>query len=1510
MALWLIVAGVTLPWWLPTGRVAQYIARELSRRAGATVRIEGLSLDWGEGLTITGLTIDDEGGSPEPIVRVRRVRCDANPLTLLVDGRPDWLELDRPQLHVTLAEDGTHNLAPLQRLTATLGDRPKPPRISVHQGRISTNMPSRPRPVELTVGDAQVFTGPEGKARITLSAALVQDAGPAPVGVSLQVDPARRTTRVELTFARINIAEAGGMQLAMRYRRGLHGRCAGTLKAVLHDDGAVDNATVTLDLTKLADARGALADRVTARVAFSADGPDGGRLDAKLTAPGLTAGANVAVAEGLADLQELVRSDKLLTIASWPALRSATTGSLAVRVTGPHLLRRLWPELAREWHRAESADTGARLDLTLLPQGETRLDAAVRFGPAGRAVLRGTVNDITALEAEVRAARDEPLPKQVRAAARHLACSAAVLVRDVEAAARLAPVLAPHLKGLPAKDAMVNIGVQHVGGRAAKETQPAHTRVEAVTQVPTHGRARLDVRFDDPTAFWRSLFGVLDDPTHDNALACVENLKVTVRGRIEALSLAKRLGPDVGAALKGVKPNGQAVDVVVTHDPQAPLTVRARLDVPAGVEMALGDQLVLRGEAPLRRVVFVKPRDVPASLALTGTIVDPTALANVSAWLTVGKATATLTGGRAEWTLPPHRAPETPIRVAAGGDVALSNVEALIPCFPGAAGRIDDIVVKGAVRTTFVVDLIGHQLHRAGVFADLRELALDAGEAFVKPSGERTDVTLTLSPAKRFGARYHVDLTADCDYATVNAAADLPDLQPDRTPLSGRVYVTGTVRDAAALVKHSRTTADALGTATLSGACAFRGWGRWRDRSASAGVRLDATDLGFASTGRPQRIKRPGAVAEIIASASTIVGEQDVELRRAAATGRLGDSTFRLDVTGLTIPRALPETPEGWHDLLRRSEIALAASASLDGVLGALAPEMAAAVKQYALAGRLDVSVDTAGDGEELALAVDLDARRLAGQVDLAALADTLGLKGEPAERLASMGRVIKPADRPAGLWLTAAAPRSLTRIRIDELDAHVGPTRATAGGEVGMKHAKGLPPQPTAVLLSGRLAVADAADVVTFVPALTPYRPTGAVKVDFAYRRKDAADRGVLDAAVAFAGFGGQYRGKDVRLGGAIDVAGAALPAKAPPRVGRLRTDGLTVRMMGSSVTVVADVADPGPEATGSVTLRGDTIDAVALEKWLSPTGEVSAWPEGKLTAERTKALRADADKTVALLARLVGGLDVELHARIAGLRARDTVAEDTYDLKQLRLDASVRRGRVRGRYTTELNGGTVAGRFAVALGETMPVLSARKQVRDVVGTENMAAQMHVFFPGNTPKGTFNRFEDLRWPLRDLLAQQTDPRLKPRVVGTARTVTTDGILEATAATGLMADLVPSLRATTYRYRKMTAFSTFGADGRAVNDMVFDGKTYGLYMTGTTDHAGRADYEVGLLALASLQSHAWQHRYRQGRTPLLRFRGLLYRRKITDVTVDYYWPHESLSRILFTNNILYRMWTK
>ena len=745
-------------------------------------------------------------------------------------------------------------------------------------------------------------------------------------------------------------------------------------------------------------------------------------------------------------------------------------------------------------------------------------------------------------------------------------------------------------------------------------------------------------------------------------------------------------------------------------------------------------------------------------------------------------------------------------------------------------------------------------------------------------------------------------MTADCDYATLNVEAYLAGLQPDQVSQRGEASVSGTVHDVATLVDRCAGLTRALQRAKLSGVCTFKGNGGWNGDLAAGYVQVDATDMAFATAdGQVRRIKSAGVRAEADLFASVMKDRDDLTLRGLAVSGRVGASTLAVEADG-QLP--LRSEIDSWHDVLCQWNIALGASATIDKPLLDLLPELNPHVKRYNLKGSVNIAADSTGDEEDLALGFDFDAGGLSGQVDLAALADTLGLKGQQAKRLASMGRILKGGDQPAGAWLALTVPGDPSHVTVDELEANVGKTRLAADGRVELDRAGS---HPAGLALDGKLHLADAGELAAFMPALKPYRPAGAARVDFAYRRSGADDAGTVDAGVTLTRLTARYREKDIQLNGRVDLIGAALAAGGLPSVRRVRTDGLRIRAAGSGATVLADVSNPAGAATGSVTLLAKTIDAVAIEKWLSPTGELPTWPEGELTAKGKTALQAHADATIAKLARIAADMDVELHARVDNLRAYDPLVEEIYDLGKVRLDSSLRAGRVRGRYAAALNGGIVEGRFGVALDHKTPIVSSRRQVRNVIATDNMAPQMHIFFPGNTPKGMFNRLEDSRRPLRDLLAAQIDPRMPVPTVGLAETVTTDGLLKAAAATGTMAWLFPSLKAAEYHYRKMTAFSTFARDGTAHNDMIFDGRDYGLYMTGTTDKAGLVDYETGLLVLGSLQSHRWQHKYRQGRLPLFRFRGRLYHQKFTDITVDYYWPHQGLGKVLLENNILYRM---
>jgi hypothetical protein len=203
---------------------------------------------------------------------------------------------------------------------------------------------------------------------------------------------------------------------------------------------------------------------------------------------------------------------------------------------------------------------------------------------------------------------------------------------------------------------------------------------------------------------------------------------------------------------------------------------------------------------------------------------------------------------------------------------------------------------------------------------------------------------------------------------------------------------------------------------------------------------------------------------------------------------------------------------------------------------------------------------------------------------------------------------------------------------------------------------------------------------------------------------------------------------------------------------------------------------------------------------------------------------------------------------------------------------------------------------------------VTVQGDTRDVTAAKNIQPQLARFFPGNTVYGYFNRSEELVISLRDMVANVIDSRYVTRPKGESKTVTLDGLVEGRAAPMFVTKIFPGLNLTKYRYRKMTSFAEHKPDGSTYNDMVFDGHTYDLYMEGTTDANNIGRYEVGLILLGTPQSAEWNHKYRQGRIPILKSKSRIEDGKRYDEEISYPWPNQALFTIFLKNNIFYRIW--
>jgi hypothetical protein len=106
----------------------------------------------------------------------------------------------------------------------------------------------------------------------------------------------------------------------------------------------------------------------------------------------------------------------------------------------------------------------------------------------------------------------------------------------------------------------------------------------------------------------------------------------------------------------------------------------------------------------------------------------------------------------------------------------------------------------------------------------------------------------------------------------------------------------------------------------------------------------------------------------------------------------------------------------------------------------------------------------------------------------------------------------------------------------------------------------------------------------------------------------------------------------------------------------------------------------------------------------------------------------------------------------------------------------------------------------------------------------------------------------------------------------------------------------------------MTGFAELQADGTTVNDMVFSGQSYDIYIEGTTDRDNIGRYEIGLILLGAPQTAEWNHAYRLGRIPLLKFKARIEGGQMHDEKVTFVYPNESLFVIFLKNNLFYRLW--
>lgn len=391
----------------------------------------------------------------------------------------------------------------------------------------------------------------------------------------------------------------------------------------------------------------------------------------------------------------------------------------------------------------------------------------------------------------------------------------------------------------------------------------------------------------------------------------------------------------------------------------------------------------------------------------------------------------------------------------------------------------------------------------------------------------------------------------------------------------------------------------------------------------------------------------------------------------------------------------------------------------------------------------------------------------------------------------------------------------------------------------------------------------------------------------------------------------GGTVGGKAIAAGGTVMLEDVHWPAGGGPTVGRLTTDGLELRVGDNHAWVLADLGNLPGKPTGQFHVLAEYLDDKDLADWIGTVvrmGRVEVPAATTEPAPDRDALLAEADRGIEAARKALAPLVLHGRIDIDRYRTYDAEMDRFYLARRLEAQLPVEDARVSAVLDAAVKGGVVSRRYTLDLTEPAPQLAINSEVRELMADESIQPQLNWYFPGNTFYGRFSRTEEVGIPLRQLVAHARDPSVPVWPVGHAKTVATDGMLQGRAAPSFVARIFPGLNLTRYRYNRMTAFTEYKPDGTAVNDMVFSGQTYDIYIEGTTDadHIGR--YEVGLILLGTPQSAEWNHTYRQGRIPLLNVKARIEGGRMHDESVTYPYPTQSLFTIFLKNNIFYRLW--
>ncbi|MCD6377578.1 MAG: hypothetical protein J7L99_01865 [Planctomycetes bacterium] len=936
--------------------------------------------------------------------------------------------------------------------------------------------------------------------------------------------------------------------------------------------------------------------------------------------------------------------------------------------------------------------------------------------------------------------------------------------------------------------------------------------------------------------------------------------------------------------------------------------------------------------------LFVKPDDKPMNLELSCNLsTAPPRLDNFQIHAEIGQSVVNLQQGELTFQTENNI---TSAKIA--GIYTIVNPGNLLDCIPPASlvnahkkqNKWSESI-SGSVKGRFKM-IIGPIVKRLHLYANALQLQTKWNNSIIKAKGQPADITIDFL-ADRFlppDERNRVALQIDLASATVETVFTYPARNAARDTIIARSKVI--VSDAAWLCQQIPLLKDTFNKYQPVGSLVLTFYSRLKQESFSGQVLLDADDLEFQfppnKPNQKPRIKPRGKALRL-----RLAGEINKDIAKINAfTLDIGKSSlFVQGAIKLDKSRNISDNsylPPG----IVGANLYASARIVIDPVSRELFAEFDKIARQYHLAGVCQVNADLKANskfinihGKANATAMNISVNNLADifKIEVENSNEELTKKSPFKENLEKeVEKILSHITKPTGEKLIAqynlSIPVNFSSINIRNFTLATKAIKVQGAGNI---------PLLSGDKISAHIAVniPELHQLAIHAPYLVEYKLAGSSFIESEFqldKRKNLSKYKYV--TINLKDILAQIGNKKCYLNGTVgleDIVYQAVREKqqknsaenkkkaSSTKIGKFHTDALEFAIGKNHGFIVGTVNNPQSAATGKIAILCTYIDQHDLQQWLNLClTEVRNHPhsktKGKLSASDIFRLRKEADEKIASLKNWLSKANLRCHIYIKRFQYLDKSTLAWYEVNDLICKSNFVNGTIKANFIGGLNGGGMEQKIRIDTTTSRPIAQITSNIIKVIPRENILLQLAQEFPGNTVYGSFSQWKKVEYSLRDLLMSISDARYRPIAIGNAKTVAVDGMIRGKAAPKWMARFFPGLNLTTYRYRKMTGFAEYLPDGTVKNDMIFSGPVYDIYICGTTDMNGIARYEIGLILLGTPQSPEFNHRLRQGRIIILKFRARIANRRFYDEEISYPLPTETAYKIFLENNIFYRLW--